>query len=94
MSELNLSEEEGEELRDMIEDEAQKYLDDEEVAKESLEILGKSAENKYGIKKAAFKKIAKAYHQSNIDEQTEIAIKFKELYQEALGEVAVEGEEC
>jgi len=86
MGEFNLSKDQKKELKDVIEGEAQDHLQDEEEAKENLKVLSEVVENKYGIKKALFKKIAKALFLANIEEQTEAILKFKELYHEALGE--------
>lgn len=86
MSKLNWSEAQATELKGIIEGEAQDHLQEEAEAKENMDALAKAADEKFGINKTIFKNISKALFASNIEEKTEAAIQFKQIYIEALGE--------
>ena len=82
---MNLTEEQKQELKEIVSDRGQMFVEDMETAKEDLDILAQSVQDSYDIKKADFKKMCKFYYLNNKEEQKEKVNRIFTIYEEVLG---------
>lgn len=82
---INLTQEQKEALRNIIEGEAYANFNDIEVAKDNIKELAKSVKESMGVETKDFNKMLKLFAQAKYDEEKTKNEYFNKLYEEVLG---------
>ena len=87
MRQIELTEQEQKEIKEIIETKGQELVEDIETAKEDLKMISESVKKKYGVPTAWFTKAAEYYYKGNKEEDKAKALAkfdfFEELYKES-----------
>lgn len=83
-TQINLSEQQKKELKDIIETEGYEAKEAEENAKKDLTELSKSVKELFGVEHKDFKKMVKLHWKSCYDEEKAKGEYFNELYEEVM----------
>jgi len=76
-----MTEEQKQELKELIEGELSNLFDDLDTAKNDLNVVAKAAEEKYGVKAAVVKRMVKLHYTNEYQEKKEKELEFYKEYE-------------
>lgn len=81
---MQLTPEEKKEVKELIESDMHNLHEDLDTAKNDIDAIAAVVEEKYGIKKAKFKKVSKMHYLASLEEEKAKAEEVFDLYEELL----------
>ena len=82
---MNLTQEQKNKLKEIIEGDAYNYFNDIVVAKEEIANIAKEVKEEFGVEKRDFNKMLKLFSEAKFDETKAQNEQFNELYETIFG---------